>query len=507
MKNRSKENCVLFLVILSYSVNTIGAWMFNGRPEGGKVGAPYVPKGVQLPDQQFYEFQTVNHFDGSDFRYWKQRYFVNNVTFRAGGPIFIMLGGESEANPAWLVDGAWQQYARDHGAFLVLLEHRYCGESQPVPDLSTPSLQYLSSKQALADIAQFVSYFKKLYIYQYLQNSSVILFGGSYAGSLAAWARSRYPYLIDGAVASSAPMVAMMEFQDYYVGVGEALDNYNTDCSTEIRNATTRMYDWWGQPDKRVLMQKIFRLCDKIDHEALFDLSVFFYNLASNFAGVVQYNNDNRKFLGKQGTELTIKTVCDIMTDESRGDSIQRYADVNSLILDTFGKKCLNLRYNKLANSLNHTEWGSVSAEGSRQWLYQTCTEFGWIQSSWSPKQPFGAWIYFPFNLTTDFCVSVFPPCIYGGSEVLYNSEQTNRFYGGLSLPISRAVFVNGMMDPWVKASLTVPGPFSRDIDIISIEGTAHCADMYPPSPIDPPQLAAARSKISKTIGNWLANN
>jgi hypothetical protein len=53
------------------------------------------------------------------------------------------------------------------------------------------------------------------------------------------------------------------------------------------------------------------------------------------------------------------------MTDESRGDSIQRYADVNSLILDTFGKKCLNLRYNKLANSLNHTEWGSVSAEGS----------------------------------------------------------------------------------------------------------------------------------------------
>jgi hypothetical protein len=62
-----------------------------------------------------------------------QRYFVNNVTFRAGGPIFIMLGGESEANPAWLVDGAWQQYARDHGAFLVLLEHRYYGESHPVP--------------------------------------------------------------------------------------------------------------------------------------------------------------------------------------------------------------------------------------------------------------------------------------------------------------------------------------------------------------------------------------
>ncbi|XP_060598932.1 putative serine protease K12H4.7 isoform X1 [Ruditapes philippinarum] len=507
MENGRRENWLIFLVILTVQCHTIGAWMFNGRPEGGKVGAPYVPKGVQLPDQQFYEFQKVNHFDGSDFRYWKQRYFVNNVTFRAGGPIFIMLGGESEANPAWLVDGAWQQYARDHGAFLVLLEHRYYGESHPVPDLSTPNLQYLSSKQALADIAQFVTYFKKLYIYQYLQNSSVILFGGSYAGSLAAWARSRYPYLIDGAVASSAPMVAMMEFQDYYVGVGEALDNYNTDCSTEIRNATTRMYDWWGQPDKRVLMQKIFRLCDKIDHNALLDLSVFFNNLASNFAGVVQYNNDNREFLGKQGTDLTIKTVCDIMTDESRGDNIQRYADVNSLILDTFGKECLNLRYNKLANSLNHTEWGSVSAKGSRQWLYQTCSEFGWIQSSWSPKQPFSQWFLFPFNYTTDQCISVFPPFIFGGSEVIDNSEQTNRFYGGLSLPISKAVFVNGMMDPWKNAGLTWPGPYSDVIEIILIEGTAHCADMYPPSSKDPPQLAAARSKISKTIGSWLANN
>ena len=63
---------------------------------------------------------------------------------------------------------------------------------------------------------------------------------------------------------------------------------------------------------------------------------------------------------------MTIATVCDVMTDVSRGDSIQRYADVNSLILDAFGEECLNLKYEKLAGSLNHTEWGSVSAEGSK---------------------------------------------------------------------------------------------------------------------------------------------
>lgn len=61
-----------------------------------------------------------------------QRYFTNNATYRAGGPVFLMLGGETEVNPAWLVDGAWQQYARAYGAFLVLLEHRYYGKSRPV---------------------------------------------------------------------------------------------------------------------------------------------------------------------------------------------------------------------------------------------------------------------------------------------------------------------------------------------------------------------------------------
>ena len=32
-------------------------------------------------------------------------------------------------------------------------------------------------------------------------------------GSLAAWFRSKYPYMVDGAVASSAPIVAEMDFQ------------------------------------------------------------------------------------------------------------------------------------------------------------------------------------------------------------------------------------------------------------------------------------------------------
>ena len=66
-------------------------------------------------------------------RVFLQRYFVND-TFQSGanGPVFLVLGGEAELNPIWAVEGAWIQYAQQHGAVLVLLEHRYYGKSQPV---------------------------------------------------------------------------------------------------------------------------------------------------------------------------------------------------------------------------------------------------------------------------------------------------------------------------------------------------------------------------------------
>lgn len=35
--------------------------------------------------------------------------------------------------------------------------------------------------------------------------------------------------------------------------------------------------------------------------------------------------------------------------------------------------------------------------------------------------------------------------------------------------------------------------------------GTAHCANMYPASPSDPPQLVAARQTIQDHLKAWLA--
>ena len=66
---------VFIIVTLSFIGTLTIAWIpdiLNGRPSGGMLNPPDVSEGVKLPKPQFYEFQLVDHFDGSDFRYWKQ---------------------------------------------------------------------------------------------------------------------------------------------------------------------------------------------------------------------------------------------------------------------------------------------------------------------------------------------------------------------------------------------------------------------------------------------------
>lgn len=44
---------------------------------------------------------------------------------------FLMIGGEGEASPKWMSQGAWIDYAKQYNAMCFQLEHRYYGKSHP----------------------------------------------------------------------------------------------------------------------------------------------------------------------------------------------------------------------------------------------------------------------------------------------------------------------------------------------------------------------------------------
>ena len=76
---------------------------------------------------------------------------MNGTFHKPGGPIFLILGGEAAADPIWLLEGAWIQYAQMYNALLVMLEHRYYGESQPLPYVYFSSWQRLFTCASLKD--------------------------------------------------------------------------------------------------------------------------------------------------------------------------------------------------------------------------------------------------------------------------------------------------------------------------------------------------------------------
>lgn len=86
---------------------------------------------------------------------------------------------------------------------------------------NTESLKLLTAQQALVDYADFIKYINDEHSLP--SDTKWIVFGSSYAGSLAAWLRTSFPDLVHAAVASSAPVLAKMDIPgtEIYVEVAD----------------------------------------------------------------------------------------------------------------------------------------------------------------------------------------------------------------------------------------------------------------------------------------------
>merc|ERR1711970_1552263 len=325
------------------------------------------PCDVAGAEDQYFE-QVLDHFNAIDERTWQQRFWENLEHYVEGGPAFIMIGGEAAANPKWMTYGQWYKWAEENGAAMFELEHRYYGQSHPTEDMSTENMRYLSSRQGLEDLGHFMTAMNN----KYNLTGSWITFGGSYPGSLSAWMSLRFPHLVAGSVSSSGPLFAKLDYFEYLQVVADALDTTGPGCNVAMTEALTAVENLVGDEDKWEDLSTMFRLCGTLDGSNILDVMSFMELLIDNLAAIVQYNGHY---------EEDIFSICAFMTDESIGEPILRLAAVNDVMLGSDAGTCLDHTYASFLAQLSETSW-SGEGVGWRQWIWQTCTEFGWYQTT-----------------------------------------------------------------------------------------------------------------------------
>lgn len=138
------------------------------------------------------------------------RYLVNNnFTKDSKSPILFYTGNEGDIELFAQNTGFMWEIAPKLDGMLVFAEHRYYGKSLPFGNNSYDSPQhlgFLTSEQALADFSVLLDFLNPSISIPAKRNRPVIAFGGSYGGMLSAWFRMKYPHVVVGAIASSAPI-------------------------------------------------------------------------------------------------------------------------------------------------------------------------------------------------------------------------------------------------------------------------------------------------------------
>ncbi|XP_060113528.1 thymus-specific serine protease [Heteronotia binoei] len=429
--------------------------------------------------------QPLDHFNRQNPATFNQRFWINAKYWRRpDGPVFLFIGGEGSLSKYDVLSGHHVELARKLGALLLALEHRFYGASINPDGLQGQNLMFLSSQQALADLASFHMFItQKLHL---TQNNTWIGFGGSYPGALAAWFRLKFPHLVFAAVASSAPVRAQMDFTGYNKVVAESLSNPVIGGSKECRDGVAEAFssvDSLIQTGQLEKLAKDFRSCEPLSGSA--NISNFVSGLADIFMSLVQYNGE----LG------SVEKLCRIMTNRTVSP-YQRLVALNDNFLDGMTVGCVNNCYKCSMEELRNTTvnmWGV----GERQWVFQQCTEFGYFQTCEDSSCIFSRLI--DLQYMADVCVEVFN---IAQDRIQEGVGFTNEYYGADHPKASRVLFVNGDIDPWHSLSI-LKNQSSSELALV-INGTAHCADMLPSSFTDPLPLVQARKFIDAQVSEWL---
>jgi len=409
--------------------------------------------------------QQLDHNDPSKGTF-KQRYYVDDVYWTGpGAPVFFEIGGEGPAEAA--SGGFIRILAQQFGALMVALEHRFYGKSVPKGGLSLSNLPFLSSRQALADVADVIIFLQSTVT---TNQSKFFTFGGSYSGALSAWFRLKYPHLTSGSLSSSGVVNAIFDFTAFDTQVYEAI---GTPCSSYVQ-ATTAAFENGVQNGDGGRLRSLFGMDPASSN------GDFFYMMADSAAMADQY--------GSKIPFCTYMMKANLSNPNSLMETFANFT--NSFWGKDFGGNCF---YD--TNCLKNTpsKWQPTS----RAWRWQKCSELAYFQNA-PMSNSLRSTKYVTMEYNSNQCKEIF-------GQVIPNTNAANQYYGGKEIAGTNIFFSDFSDDPWQRASVLKTNNPAEPFFLVRCDGCGHCRDFHAPLSTDPPNLTTERLLFVSFLTKWLS--
>jgi len=419
----------------------------------------------------------LDHFS-FDSRTTEIRVITDDRFYQPGGPVLFYTGNEGAIELFCENTGFQREAAEQLGAKIVFMEHRYYGKS--VPD---DKMTYLSAEQALADYAHYLDNLKKTE-----GVGPVIALGGSYGGMLAAYIRIKYPNLIAGSIAGSAPVKffpGQFDCRGFYRVTTRTFENTPAGevCADNIRNSWAVIDQIGSHMVGKKLLSDTFNTCNVITDTA--QLTDFLEDVWGSLAMMdYPYPTD---FMGNvPGWPVSVaceslnKTYGQLELLDAIHDAAQVYYN------STGTMKCLDLG-----------DGGGDSPDlGYDGWYYQTCTEFVMPFCADGKEDMFMVHTFdlakYEANCLKQFGTHPRP----NWPEIYFNVDTMKQ--------IGNIIFSNGHLDPWSSGGVLDHAEAGDKNFIFIIDQGAHHLDLRATNPLDPPQVTEFREQYVQIMQGWI---
>jgi lysosomal Pro-X carboxypeptidase len=432
-----------------------------------------------------YYYETrVDKFGFSRQDKFSMRYLVNDDEWKGNNaPIFFYAGNEGDITGFANNTGVMYELAYDMAALVVFAEHRYYGESKID---GNSNYDFLSAEYALADYAEFITWLKTESQWEGATESPVIVFGGSYGGMLAAWMRQKYPWIVTGAWAASAPVAWFANLTDcnaYDLKCTADFAAASPACPINIRRSWDVLDAYGKTAEGLQQLTEIFNLCSPLTNVR--DLTS---ELENAWGSVAMVNYPYPTAFLEYLPAWPVSVICSYLntTDLTDEQLLVQIAAAANVFYDYPGTQpCFNISQ------------GEIGLDDS-VWFFQACTEMIMPMCSnnktsmFAPKE----WRLREFEA---YCKAYFRPI---GSTPRPNWAIT-QFGARDVLASSNIIFSNGELDPWAAGGVT-DNMDNPSLHIIKVQYGAHHLDLRGSHPADPAPVTAARAQEMDIVKQWV---